>query len=161
MGNRVILTILKGNQMANISSTINLKWITSTNTIMAGVDSRGTPIVIGITEEHEPLWRGLKASDLLLMSAASCSTYDIVSILKKQREPLERLEVSCTGEQSEEVPRRFTHIHIHYQFSGDLNPENVEKAIRLSQDKYCTVLNTLRGSVEISSDYEILKLKRE
>lgn len=147
--------------MANLSSTINLKWITSTNTIMAGVDSRGAPIVIGITEEHDPQWRGMKASDLLLMSAASCSAYDIVTILKKQREPLENLEVSCTGEQSEGVPRRFTHIHIHYQFSGHLSPENVEKAIRLSQEKYCTVLNTLRGSVDISSDYKILKPKKE
>ena len=143
--------------MTKSSSTINIKWIKSTKTLMAGVDSRGTPAVIGVWPEHEPLWRGLKASDMLLMSAAACSTYDVVNILIKQREPLESLEVLCTGEQENEPPKRFTHIHLHYQFRGDLDQEKVKKAIHLSQDKYCTVLNTLRGSVEITSDWEIVE----
>lgn len=143
--------------MTNSSSTINIKWITSTNTVMAGVDSRGTPVVIGMWPEHEPLWRGLKATDMLLMSLASCSTYDVVNILRKQREPLESLEVFCTGEQESEPPNRFTHIHLHYQFKGDLDQEKVKKAIRLSEDKYCSVLNTLKGSVEITSDWKILE----
>ena len=142
--------------MTKSSSTINIKWIKSTKTLMAGVDSRGTPAVIGVWPEHEPLWRGLKASDMLLMSAAACSTYDVVNILIKQRAPLESLEVLCTGEQENEPPKRFTHIHLHYQFRGDLDQEKVKKAIHLSQDKYCTVLNTLRGSVEITSDWKIL-----
>lgn len=124
---------------------------------MAGVDSRGTPAVIGIWPEHEPLWRGLKASDMLLMSAAACSAYDVVNILRKQREPLESLEVFCTGEQESEPPKRFTHIHLHYQFKGDLDQEKVKKAINLSEEKYCTVLNTLKGSVEITSDWKILE----
>jgi putative redox protein len=143
--------------MTKSSSTINIKWIKSTKTLMAGVDSRGTPAVIGVWPEHEPLWRGLKASDMLLMSAAACSTYDVVNILIKQRAPLESLEVRCTGEQENEPPKRFTHIHLHYQFRGDLDQEKVKKAIHLSQDKYCTVLNTLRGSVEITSDWEIIE----
>ena len=143
--------------MTKSSSTINIKWIKSTKTLMAGVDSRGTPAVIGVWPEHEPLWRGLKASDMLLMSAAACSTYDVVNILIKQRAPLESLEVRCTGEQENEPPKRFTHIHLHYQFRGDLDQEKVKKAIHLSQDKYCTVLNTLRGSVEITSDWEIVE----
>ena len=123
---------------------------------MAGVDSRGTPAVIGIWPEHEPLWRGLKASDMLLMSAAACSAYDVVNILRKQRETLESLEVFCTGEQESEPPKRFTHIHLHYQFKGDLDQEKVKKAINLSEEKYCIVLNTLKGSVEITSDWKIL-----
>jgi putative redox protein len=142
--------------MATSSSTVNIKWIKSTETVMAGVDSRGTPVVIGIWPEHEPLWRGLKASDMLLMSAAACSAYDVVNILRKQREPLESLDVFCTGEQESEPPKRFTHIHLHYQFKGDLNQEKVKKAINLSEEKYCTVLNTLRDSVEITSDWKIL-----
>lgn len=143
--------------MTKSSSTINIKWINSTKTLMAGVDSRGTPAVIGVWPEHEPLWRGLKASDMLLMSAAACSTYDVVNILIKQRAPLESLEVLCTGEQENEPPKRFTHIHLHYQFRGDLDLEKVKNAIHLSQDKYCTVINTLRGSVEITSDWEIVE----
>ncbi len=94
---------------------------------------------------------------MLLMSAAACSAYDVVNILIKQREPLESLEVLCSGEQENEPPKRFTHIHLHYQFKGELDQAKVEKAIHLSQDKYCTVLNTLRGSVEITSDWEIIE----
>lgn len=152
---------MKINQQAaekpGANSTVNIKWIHSTNTLMAGIDSRGTPVVIGLWSENEPLWRGLKASDLLLMSAASCSTYDVVTILKKKREPLEGLEVICSGIQASEPPHRFTHIHLKYIVKGDLKPESVEKAIRLSEEKYCSVINTLKGSVEISSEFEIIQ----
>jgi putative redox protein len=144
-------------EMASSSSTVNIKWINSTSTLMAGIDSRGTPAVIGLWSEHEPLWRGLKASDLLLMSAASCSTYDVVKILRKQREPLESVEVVCTGKQDSEPPSRFTHIHLHYILKGDLTHKNVKKAIHLSEDKYCSVINTLKGSVKITSDFEIIE----
>lgn len=142
--------------MTKSSSTVNIKWIKSTKTVMAGVDSRGATAVIGVWPEHDPEWTGLKASDMLLMSAAACSAYDVVNILVKQREPLESLEVLCTGEQETEPPKRFTHIHLDYQFRGELNHEKIEKAIRLSMDKYCTVINTLRSSVEITSDWEIV-----
>lgn len=146
--------------MANSSSTVNIKWLPSSSTVFAAVDSRGTPVVIGMWEDHEPQWKGLKASDMLLMSAVSCCTYDIVSILKKQREPLEGLTVSCTGIHTTEIPRKFTQIRIHYQLTGGLNPYKVEKAIRLSEEKYCIVINTLKESVEINSDFEILDPRR-
>jgi putative redox protein len=144
-------------EMPGQSSTVSLKWIQSTDTLMAGVDSRGTPAVIGIWDDQDPQWQGLKASDLLLLSAASCSAYDIVAILKKKREPLQGLEVVCTGELQTKPPKRFTHIHLHYSFTGDLSQRNVEEAIQLSEGKYCTVINTLRDSVEITSDFNIHK----
>jgi putative redox protein len=138
------------------SSTVNVQWIQSTDLLMTGIDSRGTPVVIGITEDDDPLWRGLKASDMLLMSAASCSAYDVVVILKKRKEPLENLEVICSGQRADEPPRKFTHIHLKYVLKGQLKPESVEKAIQLSEDKYCSVINTLKGSVVITSEYEIV-----
>ncbi|MBE9473598.1 MAG: OsmC family protein [Chloroflexi bacterium] len=91
------------------------------------------------------------------MSTASCSTYDVVKILRKQREPLESVEVICTGKQENEPPNRFTHLHLHYTLKGDIKHENVKKAIRLSEDKYCSVINTHKGSVEITSDFEIIE----
>ena len=137
------------------SSTVNVQWIPSTDLLMTAIDSRGTPVVIGITADNDPPWRGLKASDMLLMSAASCSAYDVVLILKKKKENLVSLEVICSGQQESEPPHKFTHIHLSYVLRGQLNPENVEKAIQLSEEKYCSVINTLKGSVEITSDFEI------
>jgi putative redox protein len=134
--------------------TVTVKWVESL--LMAGADSAGRPLVIGWQRDREPEWAGLKPSDLLLLAAASCSSYDMVTILTKQREPLEGLEVTCTGEQESEPPYRFTTIHLHYALKGAVNPQKVERAIQLSEDKYCSVTNTLKPVVEITSDFEII-----
>lgn len=141
-------------EQETVPSTVQLKWVDAT--LMTGVDSGGRPIVMGHYPSDTTDWRGLKASDLLLLSAASCSTYDVVTILKKQREPLEKLDVICTGEQLKEPPYRFVHIHLHYVARGAISAENLEKAIHLSEDKYCSVIASLRPQVEITSDFEII-----
>lgn len=122
---------------------------------MIGADSYGHPIVTGSWPEQSPEWAGLKPSDLLLLSAAACSAYDVVAILRKQREPLAGLEVKCTGEQAPEPPYAFTSIHLHYRAQGAIKERNLARAIELSETKYCSVVNTLKAAVPISSDYEI------
>jgi putative redox protein len=124
---------------------------------MTGADSFGRPLVIGWQRDKEPEWTGLKPSDLLLLAAASCSAYDVVSILTKQREPLADLEIICTGEQQEDPPYQFTSIHLHFVAKGPVNPKKVERAINLSEDKYCSVTNTLKHGVEITHDFEIVE----
>jgi putative redox protein len=133
--------------------TVSIKWIDSQ--LMAGVDSYGHPLFMGSWPEKDPEWAGLKPSDLLLLSAASCSTYDVAVILTKQREPLVSLEVDCTGIQADEPPHAFTQIHLHYKFKGNLNPKKVERAIQLSEEKYCSVINTLKPTVKITSEYTL------
>ncbi len=135
--------------------TVTVKWIESR--LMAGVDSKGQTVTIGWQRDKEPVWNGLKPSDLLLLAAASCSSYDVVDILSKQREPLQGLETTCTGEQEEEPPYQFTKIHLHYTLKGPLNQKKVERAINLSEEKYCSVTNTLRQVVEITHDFEIIE----
>jgi putative redox protein len=124
---------------------------------MVGVDSFGHSLVIGSWPEKEPQWAGMKPSDLLMLAAASCSTYDIVMILTKQKEPLLGLEVSCHGKQETEPPYQFTAIHLHYTFKGPVNPKKAERAIQLSEEKYCSVTNTLKHGVKITSDFEIVE----
>ena len=141
-------------EQATVSGSVQLKWVDGT--LMTGVDSGGRTIVMGHLANEVADWRGLKSSDLLLLAAASCSTYDVVTILKKQREPLEKLDVICTGEQMKEPPYRFVHIHLHYVARGALSAENLAKAIQLSEDKYCSVINSLRPQVEVTSDFEII-----
>jgi len=133
---------------------IKVRWVESH--LMVGADSRGTPLAIGTWPEQNPEWRGMKASDLLLLAAASYSTYDIASILNKQREPLVSIETTCTGQQQVDPPFKFTRIHLHYVVKGKVNPERVARAIQLSEEKNCSVTNTLRGSVAITSDFEIV-----
>ena len=96
--------------------TVAVKWVESL--LMVGVDSFGHPVVTGSWPEKDPEWAGLKPSDLLMLSAASCSAYDVVMILTKQKEPLEGLEVTCAGEQEAEPPYKFTKMHFHYTVKG-------------------------------------------
>lgn len=141
--------------MNTVKSEIQVKQIEST--LMMGVDSRGETLVIGKNTDVEPNIIGKKASDLLLISAASCSMYDVITILRKQRQPLEDIQIVCSGEQLEGNPHTFVAIHLHYVITGDVDEEKLERAIELSEQKYCSVQATLRPSVEITSDYEIIK----
>lgn len=133
--------------------TVRLRWVESQ--LMTGVDSFGHPLVIGSWPEKDPEWSGLKPSDLLLLSAASCSAYDVVLILNKQRQPLRGLEITCTGEQHPDPPHAFTHIHLHYIVKGECDMRRVNRAIELSENKYCSVINTLKPRVKFTSTFEV------
>jgi putative redox protein len=133
--------------------TVTLRWVEGL--MFVGTDTTGHSIVIGRSPENREEFIGLKASDLLLLSAAACSTYDVVDILAKQREPLQDLKVLCSGDQLSDPPYTFTRIHLHYVATGAVDPKKLERAIQLSEDKYCSVISSLRPGVPISSDYEI------
>jgi putative redox protein len=134
-------------------SKIKLNWLQEK--IFVGTDSNGHSIVIGRTADQEQSWIGMKPSDLLLLAVASCAVYDIVEILQKQREPLLGLRVECSGDQLIDPPYSFTNIHNHYIVQGQVNISKLEKAIQLSEDKYCSVISSLRPQVKVTSDYEI------
>lgn len=133
--------------------TVSVKWVDSK--LMVGVDSSGHPLVISSWPERNPQWTGIKPSDLLLLSIASCSMYDVLEILRKQKVEIEDLEVVCTGEQQPKPPHRFVKIHLMYKAQGNIVTEKLERAIRLSQDKYCSVIATIRPGVDLTSEYYI------
>lgn len=135
-------------------STITAKWVEGG--MFVGVDSRGVPMVIGRSDEHGNLWQGSKASDLLLLGVATCSGVDVADVLRKQRQHISNLEISVTGEQDEDPPWKFTKIKIDYLICGKkINAALVKRAIELSEEKYCSVLATVRPSVEITTHFRI------
>ncbi len=101
--------------------------------------------------------RGPTPVELVMTALAGCTAMDIVSILKKMREPLEGLEVETHGVRREQEPRIFTHIEVVYRIKGNVKPASVERAIELSRSKYCTVEAMLEKGAEISARYEIVK----
>jgi putative redox protein len=136
-----------------LMGAVSLKLIASQ--LMVGTDSFGHPLVIGSWPELSPEWAGLKPSDLLLLAAASCSAHDVAMILRKGREPFADLEVQCTGVQEPTPPYAFTAIHLHYKVKGAVNEQKLARAIELSETKYCSVVNTLKATVKITSDYDL------
>jgi putative redox protein len=100
---------------------------------------------------------GPKPKPLLLVALGGCTAMDVISILKKMRIEPEYFNVKVDGEVTEEHPKHFTKIKLIYEFRGkDLPLEKLQKAIDLSQDHYCGVSETLRKSVEITSEIVIL-----
>ena len=134
--------------------TAHVRWVEGN--LMVGTDSKGNSVVVGFSPDRDPMWSGVRASDLLMISAASCSTHDVANILNKQKQPLESINVEIQGEQMEEAPYKFTKMHLHFIVKGDIPPEKVAKAIELSEEKYCSVINTLKAGVDITTDFEVI-----
>ncbi|MGD9131699.1 MAG: OsmC family protein [Candidatus Bathyarchaeota archaeon] len=101
----------------------------------------------------------LSPMENVLASLAACSSFHVLTILKKKRQKISRYTVEATAERREEPPPRvFTKIHLKYIVKGhNIDPEAVKKAIQLSEEKYCSVGGMLKNAVEISSSYETLK----
>ena len=93
--------------------------------------------------------------ELLLVALGTCTATDIVSILAKQRQKLESLEIVVSGERANEPPRVWTTIEIVYKLRGTLEETAVQRAIQLSEDKYCSVAAMLRKTATITSRVEI------
>ncbi len=107
-----------------------------------------------------PLFGGAQAGsspkELLLMALGGCTASDVIPILKKKRAPVENVEIRLTGEVRDEHPQIFTRIHIEYVFYGTgISPADVERAIDLSVNKYCSVSAMLKHSVAITHTYRI------
>jgi len=139
--------------METKSKSVHLEWVGSR--MVVGTDHKGHSIAIGYQREKDPEWQGANPSDLLLLSAASCSAYDVVGILEKQKQPPQGMTVTVKAQQNAEIPYNYLSMHITYHVRGEVDPEKLERAIHLSEQKYCSVTNTLRPAMEITSDYEI------
>jgi putative redox protein len=100
----------------------------------------GHKLMLDAGEQHGGRNLGPRPKPLMLVALAGCTAMDVVSILAKMRVELDNFDVSVEGEQSEEQPVHYTSMHIVYEFWGkDLPKDKLEKAISLSQERYCGV----------------------
>lgn len=97
----------------------------------------------------------IRPKELLLLSLAGCTGSDVASILIKMRQKFHRFGVHIDAEMADQHPKVFTKIHLNYKIWGDVNEENLKKAINLSQEIYCAVTAMLQKAVEITHSYEI------
>jgi putative redox protein len=139
--------------METKTKEVNLEWLNSR--MFVGTDHLGKSIAIGYQRENEPQGAGINPADMLLLAAASCSAYDIVQILEKGRQPLEGLKVAVSAEQIQDPPYQFISLHFNYTIKGSVDPEKIERAMQLSEDKYCSVLATLKPALTFTSEYTL------
>src|SRR5206468_12107998 len=114
---------------------------------LAGATAYGEPVLIG----GDPDGPGAKPSDLLPVSLAACVAYDIVTILKKQRQDLRGLRINVRCDQDPDPPWTFRRILLRFQIDGSVDEGKARKAIALSESKYCAVAATIAPTVEIQT----------
>jgi putative redox protein len=115
-----------------------------------------------VTVDGSPEFGGSNAGsspkELVLMGLAGCTSSDVINILNKKRVNLSDYEVNIKAEVSDEHPKVFTSINLEYVFYGkNINEKDVERAIELSQTKYCAVTQMLIKSVNITHTYKIIE----
>jgi putative redox protein len=125
-----------------------------------GESGSGHVVVMDGPPENGGRNLGVRPMEMVLIGLGGCSNYDVVSILKKARQPIESCEAFLEAERANEDPKVFTKIHLHFVVKGrGLKETQVKRAIELSAEKYCSASIMLgNAGVEITHDYEIIEL---
>ncbi len=129
---------------------VTLTW-TGAGLRFTGLTSYGDPIAVG----GEPDGAGAKPSDLLPLSLAACTAYDVVEILRKQRQDLRALVITVRSVQDPDPPWTFRSIHMSVALTGNVDEGRAARAIDLAERKYCAVAATLRPVVELTHSFTI------
>ena len=121
-----------------------------------GVGASGVPVNIDGSIDIGGSNSGTRPMELILMGLGSCGAMDIISILKKQKQDLHDLKIEIDGERDyENTPAVFKDIKINFVFTGQLDSSKVEKAVKLSMEKYCSVTAMLEKTVNIKYSFII------
>jgi putative redox protein len=137
--------------MSDNWKTISARWQGNMNFL--GTNSAGGSVQMGMPDADH-----VSPVELLLVALAGCTGMDIVSILEKKRVALTDFEVRVRGKRAETYPMVYTDIEVAYLLWGnDLQEKDVEQAIALSEEKYCSVGQTLEKTATIVSTYVLMK----
>ncbi len=130
---------------------VTLAW-TGDRIQFVGTTSYGDPVLVGGNHDGP----GAKPSDLLPLSLAACTAYDVVVILRKQRQDLHRLDVTVHSTQDPEPPWTFRAMHTRFVLTGRVDPNKAARAVDLAERKYCATAATLRSVVRLTHEVTVV-----
>jgi putative redox protein len=136
-------------------TTANITWVEDMQFV--GQGETGHAIVMDSSEEVGGHNTGARPMEVLLMGVLGCTAMDVMSILKKKRQPIKGLKIFATGDRAAEHPKYYTKIHLEYVAYGDVELEALERSAQLSEDKYCSAIATVRGKAEITRSCRVEK----
>ena len=132
-----------------------IKWLDHMSFV--GESGSGHSVVIDGSPEHGGRNLGARPMEMLLMGLGGCTAYDVVLMLQKSRQRVTAVEVLLDADRADAVPAVFTAVRVHFRVSGhELSDAAVERAVRLSKEKYCSATRMLEPTVEISCTHETL-----
>ena len=120
----------------------------------------GVPVQIDAAEDIGGHNAGSRPMELLLMGLGGCTAIDVLLIMKKQRQIVEDLQISVSGEREKIEGTQMTpfrKINIHFKFKGNIQKDKAQKAIEMSMEKYCSATAQFSSSAEITSSFEVLE----
>jgi len=133
---------------------VRIKWVEDVT--FMGESETGHAVIMDGAPENGGRNIGMRPMEMLLIGMGGCTSFDVVTILKKSRQAVVDCVAEISAERSDEIPKVFTKIHVHFVVTGnDLNEKQVARAVALSAEKYCSASIMLSKSVEITHDYEI------
>jgi putative redox protein len=122
-----------------------------------GEADSGHAVVMDASPEVGGRNTGIRPMEMLLVGMGGCTAIDVVMILRKGREPVSGCLVELSAERAASEPKVFTRIHVHFKVSGrGLAPAKVERAIKLSAEKYCSASIMLGQVAEVTHDFEVI-----
>ena len=134
-----------------------IKWLDHMSFV--GESDSGHSVVMDATPDIGGRDLGVRPMEMLLLGLGGCTAFDVISILKKSRQPVVDCEVEIEAERADTVPRVFTRIHVRFIVSGnDLDANKVSRAVELSADKYCSASRMLEKTAEITHDFEVIEV---
>lgn len=133
-----------------------IKWVE--NVCFLGESETGHAVVLDGAPEAGGRNLGMRPMEMLLIGMGACTSFDVVTILKKSRQAISDCVAEISAERADEIPKVFTTIHVHFVVTGKgLNATQVERAVKLSAEKYCSASIMLSKSVVITHDFEIVE----
>lgn len=135
-----------------------VKWVDGV--MFVGESGSGHALVMDGAPDHGGRNMGPRPMEMLLIGVGGCSSYDVVQILQKGRNHIIDCISELTAERVDAVPSVFSKIHLHFIIKGrDLNAATVERAVKLSAEKYCSASIMLgNAGVQITHDFEIIEV---
>jgi putative redox protein len=133
-----------------------VKWVE--DVCFMGETESGHAVIMDASPDIGGRNLGMRPMEMLLIGMGGCSSIDVVTILKKSRQPITDCVAEITAERADEIPKVFTKIHVHFVVTGKgLNPVQVERAVNLSAEKYCSASIMLGKAAQMSHDFEIVE----
>lgn len=121
------------------------------------VPESGHTIIMDAEKEHDGTDMGPRPMELLLVGLGGCTGMDVVAILKKMRKQIVNFRLNITAERAKEHPKVYTNINLEYILEGNMEEKDVERAIELSQHKFCSASAMLGKTAKITYSYKLLK----
>ena len=131
-----------------------IKWVEDVTFV--GESGSGHSVLMDGPPEMGGRNLGVRPMEMMLLGLGGCTSFDVMHILKKARQPVADCVVELEAERAETEPKVFTRIHVHFIVSGHgLKESQVKRAVELSAEKYCSVRHSLREDIDIQTVYHI------